>query len=131
METPDNTRYSEYNRGINVIDVVDTTEIWISPATLELKLRDLESAGRAAKYEDITPWVVSALTLVASAIPLYISSQEDWARTLAIVMATCALVPATLAFKAWRRARNDRDKRKVTAESILADILGSSRSGES
>ncbi len=75
MDTPEDTQLGRYRRSY-VIDVVDSTEILIGRATLELKLRDLESAGAASKYEDIVPWVVSALTLLVSAVPLYVSSQD-------------------------------------------------------
>ena len=51
METPGNTHHGGYRRA-HVIDVVDSAEILIGRATLELKLRDLENAGAVSKYED-------------------------------------------------------------------------------
>ena len=75
MDTTEDTQLGRYRRSY-VIDAVDSTEILIGRATLELKLLDLESAGAASKYEDIAPWVVSALTLLVSAVPLYVSSQD-------------------------------------------------------
>ena len=122
MATSDDAQHGRYRRS-NVIDVTDSTEIWISHATLELKLRDLEDAGGASKYEDVIPWIVSASLMVVSAIPLYITSQEYWARALAVVVGACALIPITLAVQGWRKARSDKEKRGVTADSVLADIL--------
>lgn len=127
MANSDDTPESRFLK-VDVIDARDSTEIWISRATLELKLRDLESAGASARYEDTIPLAVSALTSAVSSISLYISSSQGGLYIfLTILLAIIAVIFATLGVQTWVRAYRDRDKRKVTAESVLADIRRTDR----